>query len=175
MSRESNTVYVGSKPPMSYVLAVITNFQSSDTNEVILKTRGRAITSAVDAAEITRRRFMKDLKVGNISIGTEEMQQEDGGTRNVSTMEITLNRNIIEKESEKIDQKTKPAAQISPVELTSIAGIGGKRAEKLKSHGVDSVQTLVNSNKKELAKELQISEKRVTKWIDEAEKTLNSN
>ena len=91
MSREPNTVYIGSKPVMNYVLAVITNFNSSDTKEVTLKARGRAITTAVDVAEITRSRFMKELNVGKISIGTEELQREDG-TRNVSTMEILLTR-----------------------------------------------------------------------------------
>ena len=91
MSREPNTVYIGSKPPMNYVLAVITSFNASDTKEVTLKARGRAITTAVDVAEITRSRFMKELNVGKISIGTEELQREDG-TRNVSTMEILLTR-----------------------------------------------------------------------------------
>ncbi len=92
MSKESNVVYVGRKPAMSYVLAIITSFSGSDAKEVTLKARGRAITTAVDAAEIIRRRFMKELSIGKITIGTEEMQQEEGGTRNVSTIEITLTR-----------------------------------------------------------------------------------
>ncbi|NIR87695.1 DNA-binding protein Alba [Candidatus Bathyarchaeota archaeon] len=90
MSRETNVIYVGRKPPMSYVLAVMTSFRESNAKEVTLKARGRAITTAVDVAEITRRRFMKELKVGKLNIGTEEMQREEGGTRNVSTIEITL-------------------------------------------------------------------------------------
>ena len=77
---------------MSYVLAIITSFSGSDVKEVTLKARGRAITTAVDVAEITRRRFMKELDVGKITIGTEEIQREEGGTRNVSTIEITLTR-----------------------------------------------------------------------------------
>ena len=89
MSRDPNTVYIGSKPVMNYVLAVIMNFNSSDAKEVTLKARGRAITTAVDVAEVTRGRFMKDLKVSGITIGTEEIQREDG-TRNVSTIEIKL-------------------------------------------------------------------------------------
>ena len=91
MSRDPNTVYIGSKPVMSYVLAVITSFNSSDTNKVTLKARGRAITTAVDTAEIVMNRFMKDLKVGAIAIDTEEVQREEG-TRNVSTIEIELVR-----------------------------------------------------------------------------------
>jgi len=92
LSRELNVIYVGRKPPMNYVLGIITSFSRSDTKEVTLKARGKAITTAVDAAEIIRRRFMKELSIGKITIGTEEMQQEEGGTRNVSTIEITLTR-----------------------------------------------------------------------------------
>ena len=92
MPREPNVIYVGRKPPMSYVLAVITSFTGSDAKEVTLKARGRAITTAVDAVEITRHRFLKELSVGKITIGTEEIPQEEGGTRNVSTIEITLTR-----------------------------------------------------------------------------------
>ena len=92
MSRDPNTVYIGRKPTMSYVLAVITNFNSSDAKEVTIKARGRAITTAVDVAEIVSRKFMKDLNVGAITTGTEEIQLEEGGTRSVSTIEIKLAR-----------------------------------------------------------------------------------
>ena len=89
--RKENIVYVGRKPVMSYVMAVITHFSMSDAKEVTLKARGRSITTAVDAAEVTRRRFMDKLKVSKISIGTEEMlEQETNRKRSVSTIEITL-------------------------------------------------------------------------------------
>jgi DNA-binding protein len=85
-------MYVGRKPPMDYVLAIITNFSGSNAKEVTLKARGQAITTAVDAAEITRHRFMKDLNIGKINIGTEEMPPREGESRPkmVSTIEITL-------------------------------------------------------------------------------------
>lgn len=91
MSEDQNTIYVGTKPAMSYVLAVITHFNSSDVKEVVLKARGRAITTAVDAAEIVRRKFLKELKAAKITIGTEELQREEGA-KNVSTIEIALKR-----------------------------------------------------------------------------------
>jgi len=89
-----NTVFVGGKPPMNYVLAVITSLSASNAKEIIWKARGRAISTAVDTAEITRRRFIKDLKVSKIAIGTEEMPAREGEnrTRMVSTMEITLTK-----------------------------------------------------------------------------------
>ena len=94
MSREPNVMYVGRKPPMDYVLGILTGFSGSNTKEVTLKARGQAITTAVDAVEITRHRFMKDLNIGKITIGTEEMPPREGESRPkmVSTIEITLTR-----------------------------------------------------------------------------------
>jgi DNA-binding protein len=94
MAEKSGIVFIGSKPPMDYVLAVITRLSASNAKEVILKARGQAITTAVDVAEITRNRFLKDLKVSKIAIGTEEMPPREGEnrTRMVSTMEITLTK-----------------------------------------------------------------------------------
>jgi DNA-binding protein len=92
MQKDLNTIFIGRKPVMSYVLAVITSFNSSDTKEVTLKARGRSMTTSVDVAEVVKRRFIKDLKASKITIGTEELEQEEGGTRNISTMEIILTR-----------------------------------------------------------------------------------
>jgi len=91
---KENIVFVGSKPPMSYVLAIITSLSASNAKEITLKARGRAISTAVDTAEITRRRFIKDLKVSKIAIGTEEMPAREGENRArmVSTIEITLTK-----------------------------------------------------------------------------------
>jgi len=88
---EENIIYVGNKPPMSYVLAVVTQFNSG-SNEVVIKARGRAISRAVDAAEITRNRFVTDAKIKGIQIGTEAITNEEGRTSNVSSIEIILAR-----------------------------------------------------------------------------------
>jgi DNA-binding protein len=88
---EENVIFIGNKPPMSYVLAVVTQFNSG-SNEVLIKARGRAISRAVDAAEITRNRFVTDAKVKNIQIGTEAITNEEGRTSNVSSIEILLSK-----------------------------------------------------------------------------------
>ena len=92
--KPNNVIFVGNKPPMSYVLAIITAFSSGAGNEITLKARGQAITTAVDVAEITRSRFIKDLKVTKIAIGTQEMPPREGENRSrmVSTIEITLTK-----------------------------------------------------------------------------------
>ena len=94
MAENTGIVFIGRKPAMSYVLVIITSLSSSSAKEITLKARGQAITTAVDVAEITRSRFLKDLKIGKISIGTEEMPPREGQTRPrmVSTMEISLTR-----------------------------------------------------------------------------------
>ena len=93
MTENADVVFVGNKPPMSYVLAIMTSL-SANQKEVTLKARGQAITTAVDVAEITRNRFIKDLKVSNLSIGTAEMPPREGESKSrmVSTMEITLSK-----------------------------------------------------------------------------------
>jgi DNA-binding protein Alba len=92
--RPQDVIFVGNKPPMSYVLAIITAFSSGTAKEITLKARGQAITTAVDVAEITRNRFIKDLKVTKIAVGTAEMPPREGETRSrmVSTIEITLTK-----------------------------------------------------------------------------------
>ena len=87
---DDNVIYVGNKPPMNYVTAIIAQFNSGNSKEVIIKARGSAICRAVDAAEITRNRFMTDVTVKKIDIGTESVTNEEGRTSNVSSMEITL-------------------------------------------------------------------------------------
>jgi DNA-binding protein len=87
---DENTIFVGQKPPMSYVLAVITQFNSNGANAVVIKARGRAISTAVDTAEIVRNRFMKDAKLNDIKIGTESVTNEEGRNSNVSSIEISL-------------------------------------------------------------------------------------
>jgi DNA-binding protein len=94
IEKQPEVVFVGNKPPMSYVMAVITALSSGAINRITLKARGRAIATAVDVAEITCNRFMKDLRVTAIGIGTEEMPAREGDdkSRNVSTIEIDLSK-----------------------------------------------------------------------------------
>lgn len=87
---DDNVIFVGRKPLMSYVLAVITQFNGNGSKDVILKARGRSISTAVDTAEIVRSRFMKNMKVKDIVIGTESVTNEEGRDSNVSSIEIHL-------------------------------------------------------------------------------------
>jgi DNA-binding protein len=88
---DRSIVYIGSKPVMNYCLAVMSSLQS-DGDTVTLKARGRAISTAVDVAEVTRNRFLNNLAVDNIEIGTEELESAEGQMRNVSTISIVLKK-----------------------------------------------------------------------------------
>jgi DNA-binding protein len=91
MSR-SNTVFVGRKPVLNYVLACLTLLKSGES-EVLVKARGRSISTAVDVVEVTRNRFVNDLKVVDISIGTERLTSPDRDQpTNVSSIEIKVKR-----------------------------------------------------------------------------------
>jgi len=86
-----NVVFIGKKPSMSYVLAVVMQFGGGQ-HEVHLKARGRATSKAIDVAEIVRNRFVQDAKVADIKIGTEELETETKEKINVSILEITLKK-----------------------------------------------------------------------------------
>ncbi len=88
---DKNSVLIGRKPVMNYVLACLSLFHGGAT-EVSVKARGRAISRAVDVVEVTKRRFMPNLKIQNIGIGTDQLApfDESGTASNISTIEITL-------------------------------------------------------------------------------------
>jgi len=88
---EEDVVYVGGKPTMSYVLASLTVFHGG-SDQVTLKARGRAISKAVDTAEIVRNRFLKGIEVTSINISTETLKTSEGNEINTSAIEIVLKR-----------------------------------------------------------------------------------
>lgn len=74
---------------MAYCLAVMTAIKDAQA-EVTLMARGRAISKAVDVAEVVRNQFISDLGIKEISIGTEQLETEDGSPRNISNIAIVM-------------------------------------------------------------------------------------
>jgi DNA-binding protein len=85
---KDNTVFVGNKPVMNYVLAVVTQFNNG-ASEVAIKARGKAISRAVDTAEIALNRFLDGVSKKEIMTSTEVIDTDSGKT-NVSSIEIIL-------------------------------------------------------------------------------------
>lgn len=88
---ESNTIYIGKKGTMSYVLAVITQFNQG-AEDVVIKARGKTISKAVDVAEIVKNKFVNTLTVQDINISTEEITTENETPMKVSAIEIKLKK-----------------------------------------------------------------------------------
>jgi DNA-binding protein len=86
--RKDNVIYVGKKPTMSYVLAVITQF-SEGNSEVFVKARGRSISTVVDVVEVTKKKFLTDVKC-EIETDTEVITDERNQRINVSTISARL-------------------------------------------------------------------------------------
>jgi len=88
--KSDNVVFVGKKPAMSYVLAVITQF-SEGNNEVFVKARGRSISTVVDVVEVVRKKFLPGVKC-EIETDTEVITDERNQRLNVSTISAKLSK-----------------------------------------------------------------------------------
>lgn len=88
---EENTIYIGKKATMNYVLAVVSQLNAG-SDHVCIKARGRAISRAVDVAEIVRNRFVQDLTYKDVKIATETLPGQNGASANVSSIEIYLSK-----------------------------------------------------------------------------------
>jgi len=86
-----NSVFIGTKPFMNYVTAVVMQFTTKGADEVIIKARGKFISRAVDVAEVAMKRFLKDqIDLKETRIDSEEFQNKEGREVRVSTIELVL-------------------------------------------------------------------------------------
>jgi DNA-binding protein len=185
MSEEA-IIYIGSKPPMRYVTAMITAYNQQGVESIIIKARGRAISRAVDVAEITRNRFITGLETPAIAIETEQLPAMDGGTRGVSTIAISFrlpgDRELFEWD------ETRPKAEASEVKepeaavtevaepsqyaISDVKGIGKATNEKLGKAGVDSVKALASYGPEALSEMTGISAKTSAKLVEAAKELI---
>ena len=90
---EDNNIFIGGKPFMNYVTAVVMQFATKDRQEVIIKARGKYISRAVDVAEVATKRFLVDkIEVGDIKINSEEFTNKESRQVRVSSIELTLKK-----------------------------------------------------------------------------------
>jgi archaea-specific DNA-binding protein len=90
-NKPRNAVFIGKKPLMTYVTATLVQLANEST--VVIKARGKSITRAVDVAQIIVKRMdTLGYKIGPVKVGTETVSSEDGKTRNVSTIEVSISR-----------------------------------------------------------------------------------
>ncbi|MDO8516824.1 MAG: DNA-binding protein Alba [Nanoarchaeota archaeon] len=91
-TNDTNIIYIGGKPFMNYITGVVMQFTTNNVKEVIIRSRGKFISKAVDVAEVTAKKFLKDqgVSVKDITIGSEEFENQEGKKVNVSVMDIIL-------------------------------------------------------------------------------------
>jgi len=92
-SIDEHTVFIGSKPFMNYVTGIVMQFTTQNSNEVLIKARGKFINRAVDVAEVAVKRFLVgQIAIKDIKIDSEEFKNSEGRNIRVSTIEIALIR-----------------------------------------------------------------------------------
>lgn len=90
---EDNVIYIGNKPFMNYVTAVVMQFTTKGAEQVIVRARGKHISRAVDIVEVATKRFLEGkAHVKDISIDSEEFTNKDGQQVRVSSIEIVLEK-----------------------------------------------------------------------------------
>jgi len=88
---EDNQIFVGDKPFMNYVTAIVMQFTSKNESKVIVKSRGKFISKAVDVTQVAVQRFLKGtVKIDDISIASETFTNKEGKEVRVSTMDIVI-------------------------------------------------------------------------------------
>lgn len=91
---DDNCIFIGGKPFMNYVTAVVMQFTTKNAPEVIIKARGKFISRAVDVAEVAVKRFLVgQISTKDIKINSEEFENKEGKQIRVSTVEIVLEKN----------------------------------------------------------------------------------
>jgi len=177
MSEEA-IIFIGNKPPMRYVTAMITAYNQQGVDSITIKARGRAISRAVDVAEITRNRFITGLETPAISIETEQLPAMDGGTRGVSTIAISFrlpgDRELFEWEETRPKAEAPEAEEAEPAqyEVSDVKGIGKATNEKLDKAGVDSVEALASYDPEALSEKTGISAKTCAKLVEAAKELI---
>ena len=76
-------------------------------------------------------------------------------------------------ETPTVTERAEVTVETAPtIELTQVKGIGPKRAEQLKSLGINSIKDLAEASAKNLATKLEISPKITRRWIENAKKLV---
>ena len=100
--KNENVIFVGSKPLVNYIRGVVIQFRNKNASEVIIKSRGKFISKAVDIAEVAKRNLAEHgISVKKINIASESFETE-GKKTNVSTMDIVLGKSGGELVSEEV-------------------------------------------------------------------------
>lgn len=116
-------VFVGGKPFMNYVTAVVMQFTTSGANKVIVRSRGKFISRAVDVAEIVNSRFLNEsVEISDVKIGSEDFKGKDGRQIRVSTIDIHMDKTNTVNVSKNVKKLTAEPEE-APIEIVTAAPV----------------------------------------------------
>ena len=102
-----NLIFIGTKPLMNYVTAVVMQFTTKNAESIAVKARGKFISRAVDVAEVATKRFLEgQAEIRKIMTNSEEFTTPEGKHVRVSSIEITLGRAVPNSSSQQV--RTEP-------------------------------------------------------------------
>ena len=91
MTEDESVVYIGGKPFINYVNAVLIQLSKNGVNNVVVKSRGKFISKAVDVVEVVRQRFLQGkVDIHSIKTNSEECMNKENKNTRVSTIDIDL-------------------------------------------------------------------------------------
>jgi archaea-specific DNA-binding protein len=175
MMADDHAIFVGGKPFMNYVTAVVMQFTTKGANTVVIRSRGKFISRAVDVAEVVKSRFLRDqIDVSNIKMDSEEFKNKEGRTVRVSTLDIELDR--ISREMRPAEPVAEPIAEpvAKPVEepvAEPIAELVAKPVEEPVAEPIaEEVEQLDETPEAEpVAKSEKVEETEETEEVEESE------
>jgi DNA-binding protein len=131
---EDYAIYIGGKPFMNYVTAVVMQFTTKGAGKVVIRARGKFISRAIDVAEVVRSRFLRDqVAIENMEIGSEEFKNKEGRDVRVSTLDIVMTKTSAEKVAEKAIERAaaeRVATEKAATEKATIEKAAKKAAAK---------------------------------------------
>ena len=84
-----STIFIGTKPIMSYVTATLT--QLASLSIVTIVARGKRITQAIDVSQMIVKRMNEvGYKISDVRISSDSLVSKDGQKRKVSKIEIDI-------------------------------------------------------------------------------------
>jgi DNA-binding protein len=93
--KNHDAILIGTKPIMTYVNAILTLLSTQQM--ATIKARGRRIIDAIDVSQIIVKKMNAvGYRIKDVRISCDVLSYQDGKTRNVSTMEIDIQKNSIE-------------------------------------------------------------------------------
>lgn len=94
---DNHVIFIGKKPIMVYVMSAVMELASSPT--VKIQARGNSISTAVRVSHILLEKTNNIYQISDVKLGEDEMEEDDGKKKNVSTIQIKIEKKSSENQN----------------------------------------------------------------------------